>query len=66
MTLSASVNGRELPPERYDKPGDHSYERRLPASDSDLHLDFWLDRSLMLANDDERELGIVVASLELE
>jgi hypothetical protein len=66
VTLSASVNGRELRPERFEIPGDHSYERRMPRTNGDLHLDFWLDRSLVLAADDERELGIVVAALELE
>jgi len=66
LTLSVDINGRALRPERYAKPGDHVYERRLPGSEGELRLDFSLDRCLVLAGDDERQLGIVVAALELE
>jgi hypothetical protein len=66
VTLSVSANGRALRPERYERPGDQVYERRLPESEAELHLEFALDRCLVLANDDERELGVVVAALELE
>lgn len=64
VTLSASANGMGLPPQTFSSAGDFNYRRGLPAEE-DLQLDFTLDRCLIRA-EDERELGLIVASISLD
>ena len=69
MTLSASVNGVKLPPERYSTAGDFTYTRELPASalnTGNVPVSFTLDKALPPSTADTRELGVVVKQVGLE
>jgi hypothetical protein len=69
ITLTASVNGRQLPPETYRAAGTYDYVRDVPASllaASPVKVDFHLDKVMPPAGGDLRELGIVVLSVGLE
>lgn len=69
MTLSANVNGTQIPGETYSTPGDHTYSKDVPssalASDA-VTVDFALDKYLPPGTVDQRELGIVVTSIGFE
>lgn len=66
VRLRAAANGVDLAEECYDRAGQYEYTRRLPFStvDGDVRIDFWLDHALPPDEQDRRERGIVVASLE--
>lgn len=69
ITLSASVNGRKLPPETYRAAGSYTYVRDVPGNllaTSPVKVDFQLDKTAPPAGEDIRELGIVVGSIGLE
>ena len=69
MTLSVTVGAVKLTPETFTTSGEHEYRREVPASV--LHKDavdiaFSLDHYLAPTATQNRELGIVVTSVELE
>jgi len=69
ITLSASVNGQQLPPETYSAAGTYTYTRDVPGSllaASPVKVDFQLDKVMPPAGADLRELGIVALSVGLE
>jgi len=69
MTLSAIVNGAQIPGETYTTAGDHTYSKDVPASalNTDaVTVDFALDKFLPPGTVDQRELGIVVTSIGFE
>jgi hypothetical protein len=69
MTMTARVNGLDLPPEEYTQPGQHSYERDVPPSAMSgdaINVDFKLDKSLPPSATDQRELGVIVSAVGFE
>ena len=66
VTVRAIANGVSLPEERYTEPGQHEYRRKLPAptGESDVRIDFSIDRALEPDAADARERGIIVRSIE--
>jgi hypothetical protein len=69
LTLTASIDGADLAPETYDQPGQHVYQREIPASQikGDLvKVSFTLDKAIPPGGGDLRELGIIVLSAALE
>ena len=67
LTLRASLDGTELRQAVLDKPGEHVYTRLLNAHDgsSDRVIHFQLDKALAAGVQEDRELGVVVSSVEL-
>jgi hypothetical protein len=65
LTLRADLDGGNLKPAVFDAPGEHLYTRPLKASEHDAVLRFQLDKALAPGNGDPRELGIIVASIDL-
>ncbi len=68
VTLSAMVNGFNLKPETYEKPGEYTYARQVPAEQmrtSPVSVDFTLNRALLPSGADKRELGIVASEIGL-
>ena len=66
FTLSARVNGAELPPEAFSTAGDILYQRKVPASALTQELatiEFSLDKTAPPVPPDIRALGIVVTSV---
>lgn len=67
LTLSASLNGRDLPPAVYDTAGMQTLVRRLVADPGrELLLRFRLNTALPPDELDYRERGVVVASIEVD
>jgi hypothetical protein len=69
LTLSASIEGTQLPPETYNKSGQYEYKRDVPASafsKDAVRIQFSLDNAIPPAGAERRELGIIVASVGLE
>jgi hypothetical protein len=69
MTLRASLNGLQLPPETYSKPGDYVYARDIPASalkGDAVVAEFRSDKSLPPNVSDTRELAVIAVSFGLE
>ena len=69
ISLSAVINGFNLPAERYDKPGDFTYARDVPAdklTGDTLPVEFHLDKALPPGQVDSRQLGIIVRSVGFE
>jgi 2-polyprenyl-3-methyl-5-hydroxy-6-metoxy-1,4-benzoquinol methylase len=67
ITLSASVNGRELPPAVYGAAGLETYSRTLDGiPGGDLEVRFRLDKVLPPDEIDTRERGIIVATISVE
>jgi len=66
VTLRALANGQPLAPERFLSPGLYEYRRKLPvpAGESDVRIDFSLDRALPPDAADSRERGIIVRAAE--
>ena len=68
VTLSGSVQGAELAPEKYDTAGAYTYQRdvapNLLTSDS-VRVTFRLDKFLTPGGGDLRELGIIVQGVGL-
>ncbi len=66
VTLSASAGGVALHPEVFTEAGDHVFFRsirgEIPRATA-VRLEFSLDRALGPNADDDRELGLVVASI---
>ena len=69
VTLTANVNGTPVEGETYSKPGEYTYARDVPASALNAEavtVNFALDKFLTPGSVDQRELGVVVASVGLE
>jgi SAM-dependent methyltransferase len=68
VRLTATVDGVELDPMVFAKTGLHKYSRALPpaAAAGERVVRFALDKSVPAGELDQRELGIIVAALELE
>jgi len=66
MTLSGKINGREVAPARLDRPGEHHIVRPILDEASEVIAEFCLDKYTPASQRDIRELGIIVASIELE
>jgi tRNA (mo5U34)-methyltransferase len=64
--LSGTVNGVALPPFVIDTPGDHRYVAELRGLSTPLVFRFELDRCKEPSADDDRELGIIVASVDFQ
>jgi len=68
IALSASVGGLQLAPQRYEKSGQFTYKREVPADRfqaNPIPVEFTLDRALPPSDQDKRELGIVVTEVGL-
>ena len=68
VQLSASIEGYKLDPQTYNKAGQYTYTRDVPADKfkNDLvRADFSLDHALPPAGADIRELGIIVSEVGL-
>ena len=68
ITLSASVDGFQLAPQRFEKSGQFTYTREVTADHlqvPSVTVDFVLDRALPPSAKDKRELGIVVTEVGL-
>ena len=69
MTLRARIGSAQFSPARISEPGEHLYERPVPASalQSDLvTIDFKLDEFVAAGDIDTRELGLIAAGVALE
>ena len=69
VTLGAKTGGETLPAQTYSEPGEHLYRATLPTEAlgrDPVRVDFELDKALAASAADRRELGIVVASIELD
>ena len=66
VTVSVSADGSPLAPQTFHQSGRFVYgaalDRRVSGG---VRLDFWLDHAIPPSDSDERELGIVVAGLEI-
>ncbi|HLH41333.1 MAG TPA: hypothetical protein VKV74_00005 [Bryobacteraceae bacterium] len=63
LRIWASVGNESLPPQEYTSPGEHVYEREIPASPAglrQLRVKFELNRALGPTPRDQRELGVQV------
>jgi hypothetical protein len=65
ITLHATANGVSLPSAVYDTPGMETYVRTLQSETGTLDLHFRLDKSLPPEAADDRERGIIVASIQV-
>lgn len=69
ITLSASLNGLQLAPETYSKPGNYVYTRDIPASalkGDAVVAQFHSDKFMPPSASDRRELALVAVSFSLE
>jgi tRNA (mo5U34)-methyltransferase len=65
ITLQATANGVALAPAVFDTVGMESYVRELQSESGDLELRFRLDKALPSEESDDRERGIIVASMQV-
>ncbi len=69
ISLSAAIAGSTLAPESYTQPGEFTYTREIPPkllAGEAVNVEFTLDKALPPSGADQRELGVVVASVGLE
>ena len=73
VTLTASINGHKLAPEKWSHAGPYVFRRELDREVNDdaitggeAEIDFSLDRALPPSASDRRELGIVVQEISIE
>jgi hypothetical protein len=66
MTLRTRWNGEELEPAVLETPGEHTIVRRVAKQCENPTAEFELDKALPPSQAEPRELGLVVASLEVE
>ena len=69
LTISASIQGKPLAPEKYRMPGLALYTRDIPpdlVSTPSVRVDFELDHSFTPGNGDSRDLGVIAHSMGLE
>ena len=68
-TLSVTVNGKALEPEKIERPGSFRLERLVPAAQLQgdvVTVEFALDKFMEAGSVDQRELGIIVSIVGLE
>ena len=65
LQLSAVANGAILEPEQFPESGEYRYEREIEADGGEVVVEFELDKALAPDPPDQRELGVMVLSLEL-
>jgi hypothetical protein len=70
VSLTARVNGVEVGSETYDKPGEYTLTKPVPASalqvGEAVKAEFELDKALPPGEADKRELGVVALSVALK
>jgi hypothetical protein len=69
LTLKATVNGVDLPPERYTSDDKYEFVREVPPSafgEDNAKIVFSTDRFLVPGGNDKRELSVIVESIALE
>ena len=69
VTLSARAGDTALEPETFAQPGNHVYERPVPAEvmiGDAVTVEFALDKALAPGQADQRELGIIVTAVGFE
>ena len=69
LTLSATVNGVPVGAETFDKPGDCTFTKPVPAEALDQKIakvEFWLDKAIAAGEIETRELGLVATSVALK
>lgn len=66
IRLSAAVDGRELQPAILNRAGDHEFIRRFSPEGDQAVIVFALDKYLPPDNQDGRERGLVIASIDIE
>jgi len=69
ITLSAEINGTQLEPETFSKPGDAVYSRPVPPEalkGSSVKVNFSLDKAREPDNVDGRQLGVVASVIGLQ
>ena len=65
VTLTAEIGGVVLEPETFSCEGEFQYVRALPIGTTGQPLHFQLSRCLTAGTVDPRELGIIVASIQM-
>jgi hypothetical protein len=66
VTLSASVNGKQLPPETYTAAGEHTYSRDVPSEAlkrDTATVEFTLDKYVHPNGAERRDLGVVASMI---
>jgi len=66
VTLHANANGIDLPSHPLEKPGQYEYRQslgKLCTGDTDVRIDFALDKALEGEPSDDRERGIIVSRI---
>ena len=69
ITVSAEINGTQLDPQTYSKPGDTVYSRPVPAEalkGQSVKVNFALDKAREPDNVDGRQLGVVAMVIGLQ
>lgn len=69
VALAGAVNGVPLVPQRFERAGEHTYSRDVPASAlaaEAVTCEFAVDKVLPAGAVDQRELALVVSSIGLE
>jgi hypothetical protein len=66
LTLRTRINGNELEPFTMQTSGNHAVIRPAKGLRGEVVVEFELDKGLEAKSREERELGLIVASLELE
>ena len=69
ITVSAEINGTQLDPQTFDKPGDTVYSRPVPADalkSPSVKVNFALDKAREPDNVDGRQLGVVASVIGLQ
>ena len=65
ITLESEIGGIQLEQETYTREGEFQFVRALPQDLTDKPLNFQLSHSIVPGNGDNRELGLIVASIQL-
>ena len=69
ITLSADVDGHQLEPQTFSKPGDYAYSRPVPAEAlkvPSVKVNFSLDKAREPDSVDGRQLGVVASLIGLQ
>ena len=65
VTLSATIGAHQLEPMTFKAEGEYEYVRALPQTGTDQPLHFQLSNFIPASEMDNRELGLIVASIQL-
>jgi hypothetical protein len=68
-SLTATVNGKAFPPEKYSQAGSFTFAREIPAEllkDESVKVDFALDKFLAAGVAETRELGVIATAVGFE